>query len=99
MQVKYINANCCKSATFLFEICKTTFYLTMAAQLHVANYISSKRGKPILIDHNSHEYRLKSETGASKYWDCRRRDSAKCPARAITVIQVICFIAYICKNI
>ena len=23
---KYINANCCKSATFLFEICKTTFY-------------------------------------------------------------------------
>ena len=22
---KYINANCCKSATFLFQICKTTF--------------------------------------------------------------------------
>ena len=42
---KYIIANCCKSATFLFEICKTTFYLTMAAQLHVARYISSKRGE------------------------------------------------------
>ena len=47
---KYINANCCKSATFLFKICKTTFNLTMAAQLHVAKYISSKRGKHILIE-------------------------------------------------
>ena len=61
--VKYNNANCCKSPTFLFEICKTTFKLNMAAQLHVANYISSKRGKPILIDQNSHEFRLKSEKG------------------------------------
>ena len=59
--VKYNNANCCKSATFLFEICKTTFELNMAAQLHVANYISSKRRKS--NDQNSHEFRLKSEKG------------------------------------
>ena len=71
----------------------------MAAQLHEAKYISSKRGMPILIYQNSHEYWLKSEMGESKYWDCRRSDSAKCSARAITVIQVIYFIAYICKNI
>ena len=58
----------------------------MAAQLHVAKYISSKRGKPILIDQNSHEYRLKSETGEysheyqlksetgeSKYWESQNK--------------------------
>jgi len=45
----------------------------MASQLHVAKYISSKSGKPILIDQNSHEYRLKSETGESKYWESQNK--------------------------
>ena len=42
--VKYIKANCCKSATFFVRNLQTTFELNMAAQLHVANYINVQNG-------------------------------------------------------
>ena len=36
----YINASCCKSATFFVRNLQPTFELNIAAQLHVSNYLN-----------------------------------------------------------
>ena len=61
--------------------------------MYPASFTKSKRNKNILVDNCQYEYRYKdiqrNVTSPTTYWECRERDSSKCPAKAKTVGEVV----------
>ena len=58
--------------------------------MYAATFTKSKRNRDILVDKSRYEYRYKdiqkNVINLTTYWECREKDSSKCPAKAKTVV-------------
>ena len=59
----------------------------MSSQLVAAQFTRSIRDKPILVDSNQYEYKLKrGPVNGRNSWECRKKDAEHCKAVATTIL-------------
>ena len=64
--------------------------ILQSKKMYAATFTKSKRNRDILVDKSRYEYRYKdiqkNVINPTTYWECREKDSSKCPAKAKTVV-------------